>query len=153
MQAIEALALGILPWGRGELGRAIRVCKAAHVGLYEVAAGGMASEGAAGNASVGTVPSPLDALRRHVWRRRLDFVDLQRGLVDDRQHDHETCPGYVHRHADGTLELLFLEPVLRRGGPCPSVKRIVFAARISARRPQVIAVLASASASAQSAEG
>ena len=173
-----AIRLGILPWSRSELGCAVLACEAAHLELYDTAVGGPESGGVAAALAGGltTEPSPLDALRRHVRRRRGDLVDLRRGLVDDEQHDHEACPGYVHRHADGVLEVLFPEAVLRRvcgtdtrlralkrelaaagvlrrGGPRPSVKRMIFSARTSTHRPQVIAVRASAFKSARRAAG
>ena len=57
----------------------------------------------------------LESLRQHVRQNRSKFVDLRLGLIPRNvRHDHNSCPGYINRGPDGSLELLFSKDFLLR---------------------------------------
>ena len=156
--ASAAIRFGVLPWTAEGLTEALIACELAHVRRVRQAS--LAAASAARDAD------PLERLRAHVRDEAWRFVDLRQGLVDPtEEHVHATCPGYVNRHPDATLEYLFSDakfseicggkgPALRlkaelmrsgallRDGLRPSTRRMIWASGDN-KREQVVAVRAS----------
>jgi|ERR1700733_94958 len=110
--AAGALAIDyeILPWSKRELSDALLQCEEAHV--EHVAR--FVSSAPSVNRRLRPV-GLLESLRQHVRQNRSKFADLRKGLiVRNAGHDHDSCPGYVNRGPDRSVELLFSNGCLRR---------------------------------------
>lgn len=106
-----AIRYEVFPYDRKELGRALLACERAHVD--HVAQFVRAPSRARRPAPA--VVDPLERLRRYVRQNQSKFVDLRDGLLDRRSgHDHDSCPGYVNRGSDGSVEMLFSNSLLLR---------------------------------------
>jgi hypothetical protein len=108
MAAALAIDYEILPWSKRELSDAVLQCEEAHID--HVAR--FLSAAPSVNRRLRPV-DPLESLRQHVRRDRSKFADLRKGLIP-RNADHDSCPGYVNRGPDGSVELLFSNGCLRR---------------------------------------
>lgn len=149
------ISLRLVRWSNAYLLDAILACEDAHIRA--------AARGGRGDLE----GSPMTALQRHIEAHHSSFVDLRKGLLDRREHDHVSSPAYINLHRDGTLELLFtlrqieticgsraainlLRTELRQAGALiegdarPSVKRFIYRGKDPEERLNFMALRANA---------
>lgn len=96
-----AIEVGILPFERNDLLRAIITCEQDHISFVEKEMVGLVQQQRTG----------IEILRAYIDKNLDEFIDLQKDNLP-RNHDHKSCPGYINEHA-GRAEYLFSEKKLQ----------------------------------------